>query len=61
MAAKSIVEIVFGIGFVLAPAWLADLFGMTLDEGGTLMARLFGTERCSLGKGLAGHRRRRGN
>jgi len=43
MAAKSVVEIVFGIGFLLAPVWLADMFGMTLDESGTLMARLFGT------------------
>ncbi len=43
MAAKAIVEIVFGVGFVTAPVWLAKLFGMDLDTGGALMARLFGT------------------
>ena len=43
MAAKAIVEVIFGIGFVLLPVALGSLFGMTLDPGGALMARLFGT------------------
>ena len=43
MAAKAIVEVVFGVGFVAAPVWVAKLFAMDLDETGTLMARLFGT------------------
>ena len=43
MAAKAIVEVVFGIGFVAVPAYLADLFGMDFNETGELMARLFGT------------------
>jgi len=43
MAAKAIVEVVFGIGFVLMPGTVASIFGMTLDPGGALMAQLFGT------------------
>jgi len=43
MAAKAIVEVIFGIGFVLLPVALGSLFGMTLDPGGALMAQLFGT------------------
>ncbi len=43
MAAKAIVEVFFGIGFVLIPLTLASIFGMNLDTGGVLMARLFGT------------------
>ena len=43
MAAKAIVEVIFGIGFVLIPGAVASLFGMTLDPAGTLMAQLFGT------------------
>jgi hypothetical protein len=43
MAAKAIVEVVFGIGFVAMPAYLADLFGMDFNDTGILMARLFGT------------------
>jgi uncharacterized protein YjeT (DUF2065 family) len=43
MAAKSIVEVFFGIGFVLVPQFVGSIFGMNLDAPGTLMARLFGT------------------
>ena len=43
MAAKSIVEILFGIGFVIAPVFVGTIFGMDLDESGALMAQLFGT------------------
>lgn len=43
MAAKAIVEVIFGIGFVLIPGTIASLFGMTLDPAGALMAQLFGT------------------
>lgn len=42
MAAKAIVEVIFGIGFVLLPVALGSLFGMTLNSGGALMAQLFG-------------------
>jgi hypothetical protein len=43
MAAKAIVEVIFGIGFVLIPETLGNLFGMTFDPAAVLMARLFGT------------------
>ena len=43
MAAKAVVEIVFGVCFVLAPVRLASLYGMELDQSGALMAQLFGT------------------
>lgn len=42
MAAKAVVEVIFGIGFVLMPKTLGSLFGMTLEPGGALMAQLFG-------------------
>jgi len=42
MIAKAIVVVIFGIGFVLVPSALASLYGMTLDDAGILMARLFG-------------------
>jgi hypothetical protein len=43
MAAKAIVEVVFGIGFVLMPGAVASILGMNLDPAGALMAQLFGT------------------
>ncbi len=42
MIAKAIIVAIFGIGFVLIPATLGSLYGMSLDLAGTLMARLFG-------------------
>ena len=42
MGAKAIIEVIFGIGFVLIPGALASLYGMTLDPAGALMAQLFG-------------------
>lgn len=42
MAAKAIVEIVFGVGFVVLPVELGSIFGLTLDKSGVLMAQLFG-------------------
>jgi drug/metabolite transporter (DMT)-like permease len=43
MATKAIVEVMFGIGFVVFPGFLGELFGMSLNESAELMARLFGT------------------
>jgi drug/metabolite transporter (DMT)-like permease len=43
MAAKAVVEIVFGICFVLLPVKLGSIFGMELSQSGALMAQLFGT------------------
>ena len=42
MAAKAVVCIVFGIGFVLMPQFLGSIYAMSLDPGGALIARLFG-------------------
>jgi uncharacterized membrane protein HdeD (DUF308 family) len=42
MIAKSIVVLVFGIGFVLIPATLAGFYGMSVDPVAVLMSRLFG-------------------
>ncbi len=38
-----IVEAIFGIGFLLAPALIMGPMGVTLDETSTTFARLFGT------------------
>lgn len=43
MAAKAIIVVIFGIGFVIIPETLASIYGLTLDPAGALMARLFGT------------------
>ena len=43
MAAKAVVEIVFGVCFVLVPVRTGSLFGMELTESGILMGQLFGT------------------
>ncbi|MBI5839920.1 MAG: hypothetical protein HZB19_07435 [Chloroflexi bacterium] len=42
MAAKAVVCIVFGVGFVLMPQYLGSIYAMSLDPSGALMARLFG-------------------
>jgi hypothetical protein len=42
MVAKAVIVAIFGIGFLLIPATLASIYGMTLTDTGTLMARLFG-------------------
>ena len=42
MGAKAIVEVVFGIGFVLMPMTVGSMFGMDLGASGALMAQLFG-------------------
>jgi uncharacterized membrane protein YfcA len=42
MVIKSIITIVFGIGFVVKPATVLSLYGVTLDPVGAYMTRLFG-------------------
>ena len=42
MAVKSIICLVFGVGFIAGPISLASFYGMTLGSGGIIMARLFG-------------------
>jgi uncharacterized protein YacL len=41
MIAKSIIVLIFGVGFLLIPEILAGIYGMTFDAAATLMARLF--------------------
>ena len=47
---KAIISLVFGIGFVLVPAAVMPLYGVTLDPIGILMARFVGA--CLIGIGL---------
>jgi hypothetical protein len=42
MAAKAVVEVIFGIGFVLMPKFMGGTFGMNFDPSAALMAQLFG-------------------
>ena len=42
MAAKAVVEVIFGIGFVLMPKFMGATFGMDFDASAALMAQLFG-------------------
>ena len=44
----SIVTFLYGIGFLLAPAWFEAPYGITLDAGGQLMARYMGAAYLSL-------------
>lgn len=39
---KAIVCLAFAVLFLLAPSWLFELFGVTLDVGGTFPAREYG-------------------
>lgn len=42
MAAKAVVEVIFGVGFVLMPKFMGGTFGMDFDASAALMAQLFG-------------------
>ena len=42
MGAKAVVEVFFGIGFVLVPVSLMSLFGVSLNPGVAVIARLCG-------------------
>jgi hypothetical protein len=42
MIIKAVVCLVFGLGMLLAPAWLMGLYDMSLGEGGMVMTRLLG-------------------
>lgn len=44
MTAKGIVELFFGLGFVLIPETVGAIFGINLSPGGAFLARLFGAE-----------------
>ncbi len=49
LTAKAIISLFFVIGFVLAPAPLLSLFGMTLDPAGIFAARLLGAMLIGIG------------
>ena len=38
-----IVELLFGLGFIILPGTLLGLFGVTLDDFGVTLARIFGS------------------
>ena len=40
---SSIVGLLFGLGFILAPAWTEASYGVNLDTGGQLLARFMGS------------------
>ena len=42
MVIKSIITVVFGIGFVVVPVRVMSYYGVTLDPAGAYMTRLFG-------------------
>jgi heme A synthase len=42
MVVKSVICLVFGVGFVAIPGTVFGWYGVTLDAGGTLIAQLFG-------------------
>ena len=46
---KSIICLVFGIGFVFMPVSLISIYGATLDTTGVFMAQLFGTVFIGIG------------
>ena len=49
MAIKAIIVVVFGVGFVLIPATVMSVYGVTLDPGGVYMTQLFGAAFILLG------------
>lgn len=44
LAAGAVVGLMFGFGLLLAPGLLLNLYGLTTDSTGELIARLFGVE-----------------
>ena len=45
----SVVAFIFGLGFVLMPAQLVQFYNVTLNEGGILIAQLFGATLLGFG------------
>ena len=43
MIISSIVGLLFGLGFLFAPAWTEASYGVNLDAGGQLLARFMGS------------------
>ncbi len=49
MLLHAILALAFGIAFVLAPAFVLGLYGVTTDSAGTFMARLWGAAAIQIG------------
>jgi hypothetical protein len=49
MSAAAVVCLVFGFGFVILPVTLLSFYGMSTEQGGILMTRLFGQAFIFLG------------
>ncbi len=49
LVVKAVISLVFGIAFALAPATVMSLYGVTLDPGGTLVARFLGAMLIGIG------------
>lgn len=48
LVVAAVIGAVFGIGFVVASGPLLSIYGITLDQAGTLVAQLFGVALISL-------------
>ena len=42
MALKAIVVVIFAVGFLVIPFFMGSIYGMSFDDVGALMGRLFG-------------------
>jgi hypothetical protein len=42
MGLKAVVVVIFAVGFLVIPVFMGSIYGMTYDDVGVLMARLFG-------------------
>jgi len=49
LVVKAVISLVLGIAFALAPAAVMSLSGVTLDPGGTLVARYLGASLIGIG------------
>jgi hypothetical protein len=49
MAIAAVVAAVFGLGFILAPAWTMSSYGVTLETAGQWMARYLGSAFIGIG------------
>ncbi len=43
MIVASVIALVFGAAFLVAPGWLMSLYGVTLEAGGEWVGRYFGS------------------
>jgi len=49
MSVKAVICVLFGVGFVILPGTLLSLYGISLDEAGIFITRLFGQAFILLG------------